>query len=68
MRNDGNRLSLDLTPQEMSTLLFDQSESIYFAVFGPGGKFLTGNDVDADIAGAPHQIVHHRAAREFKPP
>jgi two-component system sensor histidine kinase TctE len=43
VRYDGNRLTLDLSPQEMSTLLFDQSESIYFAVFGPGGKFLTGD-------------------------
>jgi two-component system sensor histidine kinase TctE len=43
VRNDGQRLTLDLTPQEMSTLLFDQSESIDFAVIGPGGKFLTGN-------------------------
>ena len=50
VRNDGNQLTLDLTPQEMSTLLFDQSESIYFAVFGAGGKLLTG---DAGLQPAP---------------
>ena len=30
--------------------------------------FVAGDDVDADIAGAPHQIVHDRTARQFEPP
>ena len=34
---------------------------------GPGRQFLAGDDVDADIAGAPHQIVHHRAVQDFEP-
>jgi two-component system sensor histidine kinase TctE len=42
VRKEGGRLALALTPQEMSALLFDQSESIYFAVFGPGGTLLDG--------------------------
>lgn len=43
VRSDGNGLTLDMTPQETSTLLFDQSESLYFAIFGPGGTFLKGD-------------------------
>ena len=31
-------------------------------------EFLAGDHIDADIAGAPHQIVHHRAAHDFEPP
>ena len=60
VRSDGHRLALDLTPQELSTLLFDQSESLYFAVFGPGGTFLAG---DAGLrpaaipAGASHEFA-----------
>jgi two-component system sensor histidine kinase TctE len=42
VRKEGSRLVLDLTPQERSTLLFDQSEAVYFAVFGPGGTLLAG--------------------------
>lgn len=37
------RLSLDLTPQAIGTLLFDQSETLYYAVYGPDGGFLTGH-------------------------
>ena len=53
VRIDGNRLALDLTPQEMSTLLFDQSESIYFAVFGPAKnhtmKPTTGSTITSNV-------------------
>src|SRR6185295_7964452 len=59
VRSDGERLALDLTRQEMSTLLFDQSESVYFAVFGTDGHFVTGDAglVPADIpAGASHEF------------
>ena len=43
VHKEGNGLALDLTPQEMNTLLFDQSESVYFAVFGPDGQLLGGD-------------------------
>jgi len=59
VRSDGERLALDLSRQEMSTLLFDQSESVYFAVFGPDGRFVTGDAglLPADIpAGASHEF------------
>src|ERR1019366_4884465 len=31
-------------------------------------EFLAGDDIDADIAGAPYQVLHHRASPELKPP
>lgn len=43
VRHDGKRLTLDMTQQEISTLLFDQSESLHFVVYGPDGAFLTGD-------------------------
>ncbi|MBC7547957.1 MAG: sensor histidine kinase N-terminal domain-containing protein, partial [Polaromonas sp.] len=36
-------LTLALSPGEMGTLLFDQSEQIYFAVLLPGGELLAGH-------------------------
>jgi len=42
VHKQGDAVALDLTPQEMSTLLFDQSESLFFAVLGPGGQLLAG--------------------------
>jgi len=36
-------LDLSLSAQEMSTVLFDQSESLYFAVLGPNGALLAGH-------------------------
>jgi two-component system sensor histidine kinase TctE len=36
-------VSLTLTGEEMKMLLFDQSETIYFAVFRPDGSLATGN-------------------------
>ena len=35
--------ALNLSPSEMSALLFDQSESMYFAVLLPGGQLLSGH-------------------------
>lgn len=46
----GDRLSLDLTPGEMKTLLFDQSEAMYFAVRRSDGSLLAGN---AQLAATP---------------
>jgi signal transduction histidine kinase len=43
VHQEGHGLTLDLTPQDMSTLLFDQSESVYFAVFGPDGQRIAGD-------------------------
>ena len=34
---------LDLSPLEMGALLFDQSESVYFAVLRPGGELVAGH-------------------------
>src|ERR1019366_10666537 len=31
-------------------------------------EFLAGDDIDADMAGAPYQVLHHRASPELKPP
>ena len=50
VRPEGAALALDLTPRELSSLLFDQSELVYFAVFGAGGLFETG---DAGLAPTP---------------
>lgn len=36
-------LTLALTANEMGTLLFDQSERLYFAVFSEDGRFLAGH-------------------------
>jgi len=36
-------LDLSLSAQEMSTVLFDQSESLYFAVLSPTGNLLAGH-------------------------
>jgi two-component system sensor histidine kinase TctE len=43
VRANGGRLSLALTNEEMNTLLFDQSESMYFAVLGPDGSLVAGH-------------------------
>lgn len=36
-------LALDLSPSEMDTLLFDQSERVFFAVMRPDGSVLAGH-------------------------
>ena len=41
---DGSgNFDLSLTAQEISTVLFDQSESLFFAVLGPNGALLAGH-------------------------
>ncbi len=37
------RLALTLSPNDMTTLLFDQDETEYFAVLGPGGALVAGH-------------------------
>jgi two-component system sensor histidine kinase TctE len=41
--DNSGALDLSLSAQEMSTVLFDQSESLYFAVLGPNGNLLAGH-------------------------
>ena len=36
------RLELLLTPREVSTVLFDQVEKVYFAVLRPDGRCVAG--------------------------
>ena len=40
---DQDALTLGLTATEMSTLLFDQNESLFFAVYLPDGRLLAGH-------------------------
>jgi len=40
---EADSLDLSLSAQEMSTVLFDQSESLYFAVLSPDGNLLAGH-------------------------
>jgi hypothetical protein len=32
-----------------------------------GRNILAGNDLDANVAGASHKLVHHRSMQDFKP-
>lgn len=43
VRNERGQLTIDLTASEMGTLLFDQSESVYFAVRDLDGKLVSGH-------------------------
>jgi len=43
LTDEDGTLDLSLSAQEMSTVLFDQSESLYFAVLDPNGKLLAGH-------------------------
>jgi two-component system, OmpR family, sensor histidine kinase TctE len=43
VRVDSSGPVLNLSPSEMSTLLFDQSESMYFAVLLPNGALVSGH-------------------------
>ncbi|PJI97901.1 two-component system sensor histidine kinase TctE [Acidovorax sp. 69] len=56
---DSDPLRLDLTPREVGLLRFDQSETVWFAVYGPDGAFVAG---DRDVATA---SVATGAAHEF---
>ncbi len=44
VRSQGGGLTLDLSPRELSSLRFDQSEKIYFAVRRSDGSLVAGND------------------------
>ncbi|RYX94518.1 MAG: sensor histidine kinase [Comamonadaceae bacterium] len=41
-RQDGGSLELSLSPREISSLLFDQFESVFFAVLTPDGELVAG--------------------------
>ena len=43
IRLDDGALTLTLTPREMSTVLFDQVESLFFAVSRPDGSLVAGH-------------------------
>ena len=43
VRKSADGLTLTLSPAELGTLLFDQSEQIYFAVLLPSGELLAGH-------------------------
>jgi two-component system sensor histidine kinase TctE len=40
---DAERLTLSLSPNELTTVLFDQNESLFFAVFRQDGSLLAGH-------------------------
>ena len=61
----GVGLVLDLTPQERSTLLFDQSETIYFGVFRPDGRLITGEAGLTPVRIAPN-ASHEFGEQEFR--
>ncbi|MEO7548459.1 MAG: sensor histidine kinase, partial [Ramlibacter sp.] len=42
VRLEGDALRLTLTPREVSTVLFDQTESLYFSVHRPDGSLVAG--------------------------
>jgi two-component system sensor histidine kinase TctE len=41
-RRDGGPLELSLSPREISSLMFDQFESVFFAVLTPDGELVAG--------------------------
>ena len=41
LRDD--KLVLDVSAADLGTVLFDQSESVFFAVLGPGGRLIAGH-------------------------
>lgn len=46
----GGTIALDLTPQEISTLLFDQSEKLFYSLYTPDGTRVAG---DAGLRATP---------------
>jgi two-component system sensor histidine kinase TctE len=63
-------LAFDLTEPELQILLFDQSESVYFALQTPQGRFIAGHSglvaEPPDAAATPrfgHSHLHGRAVR-----
>ncbi|NML47014.1 sensor histidine kinase [Ramlibacter sp. G-1-2-2] len=43
VRPEHGQLTLDLTPKEVNTILYDQDETMYFSVRGPDGQVLAGD-------------------------
>ena len=53
----GNTLHLDLTPRELGLLRFDQSETVWFAVYGPDNALVAG-DADLAVGALPARSSH----------
>jgi two-component system sensor histidine kinase TctE len=61
VRAGARGVELLLSPREMNNLLFDQSETVYFAVLRPDGTLLAG---EAGLrAPAPQESARHRFSR-----
>ncbi|MBY0454286.1 MAG: sensor histidine kinase N-terminal domain-containing protein [Burkholderiaceae bacterium] len=43
VRLENDRLVFDLSPTEMQMVLFDQRDTLYFAIFGPDGALVAGH-------------------------
>ncbi len=43
VRRAGDRLQVDLLPRELTTLLFDQSEIVFFAIWDGDGRLVAGH-------------------------
>ena len=57
----GTPLQLDLTPREVGLLRFDQSETVWFAVYAADGSFIAGDSHLAPglvAAGSSHAFSH----------
>ncbi|MEP6790692.1 MAG: sensor histidine kinase [Ramlibacter sp.] len=57
--------ALNLTNGEMGALLYDQTESVYFAVFGPGGVLIAGHG-ELRTPALPEGVVHQFADISFR--
>ena len=55
-------LALDLTPREVGLLRFDQSETVWFSVYGPDGALVAG---DHDLASGPIAMGSTHAFSSF---
>ena len=56
-RRDGGPLELSLSPREISSLMFDQFESVFFAVLTPDGELVAGQP-GLHNAAAPDRALH----------
>jgi two-component system sensor histidine kinase TctE len=61
VREEGGQVTLDLTAREMGTLLFDHTETVYYAVRGPGDTFVAGRP-DLVAASVPRAGDHQFSA------
>ena len=59
VRSTGQGLQLALSPAELTTLLFDQTESVYYALLEPDGRLVAGQaGLQLPLAdGAPYQFA-----------